>query len=284
MPMSRIKPVHNYRRRRINRIPNRQWNPPLILGDTTQIPDQPEKVAEHANRYPNGCALIVLGGYSSEHWSDLYADLKPDVILGANGVNSVIDHLDYWLCSENMNYSNKLAREGDLRAIAFMEMFHRDSGAKVKLIGNLSWNLVRDKTNCISIRRTGFEIGKLPEDFSYREYGTGLMSGWVFRQKEIMRLPQLVGDVGGQLLHMAGILGCAEVHTIGFDLLLREKSRHHFYDYPEYKVDRFRNAGNFVTYRGVETQVIWIENAKFLLSMEPVMAQDGIRWIDHSEG
>ena len=257
--------------------------PAIIPGDKLTTPDDPEAIMTHAGRYAGGRALIVLGGYSAIKWNELYEDIKPDVILGGNGVNAVIDHLDYWACTENMNYCNKLALRGDKRAQKFMEMFHLDSGAKIKLIGNLSWNLVRDKTNCISVRRAGFTIGQFPEDFIYREYGNGLMSGWIFQDKHFMRLPQLVGNVGGQLLHVAGILGCAEVHTIGFDLILRGK-RHHFYEYPAYQVDHFRNPGNFVMYKGVKTQVIWMQNAKFLKFMEPYFRRDGIRWIDHSNG
>ena len=248
-------------------------------------PDDPEGVMRHAGLYAGGKALIVLGGYSAKNWFQLHEEIKPDVILGANGVNAVIENLDYWLCSENMNFTAGKAAAGDPRAIEFMEMFHREAGAKIKLISHWSWNLLKDKTNCFSIRRDGPENkGGQTADFSFRKYGNGFASGWVFRDITRMRLPQRVGNAGCQLLHMAGILGCAEVHTVGFDLMFKEKQRHHFYEYPKYTVDHFRLPGNFITRKGIQTQSVWLECAEFLKTMEPFLKRDGIMWKDHSDG
>lgn len=247
-------------------------------------PDQPDKIMELAGQYDHGVALIVLGGPSAAGWEDLLYKIQPNVILGANGVNSMIQDLDFWLCSENMNYTSRLAATGDARAIEFMEMFHREAGAKIKLVSHRSWNLLKDTTNCISIRRTGYEPDQVPADFSYRVYGEGFMSGWVYDNFNVMNLRQRVGNAGCQLLHMAGILGCSEIHTIGFDLLFRAADRHHAYNYPVYKVDRFRKPANFIRYKGHDTQVIWMECARFLATMEPYIERAGIRWIDHSDG
>ena len=247
--------------------------------------DNPKHVMQHANRYKGGKALIVLGGYSGAGWRDLVQELKPDVLLGGNGVNQMIDNLDYWMCAENMNFSNGAAARGDPRAVAFMEMFYRNSGAKVKLISHWSWNLLHDKKDCISIMRNqGFGRGVVPENFSLREYGDGLLNGWIFKHEEAISMATRVGTVGAQLLHMAGILGCAEVHTIGLDLLQRDDNSHHWYPYPVYRIDRFRRAGMFVEYKGVQTQLIWIETAQFLKSMQPYFERDGLKWVDHSQG
>lgn len=254
------------------------------MNTTCDRPDNPTEVMKHAGRYDGGKALIVLGGPSAADWEKLSAEIKPDVILGANGVNAIIENLDYWICSENMKYTNNLAAQGDKRAIEFMDMFNRESGVKTKLVSHRSWNLLKDKSNCISIRRVGYEKEKIPPDFSYRVYGEGFMSGWIFENFKIMRMRQRVGNAGCQLLHMAAILGCAEIHTIGFDLLFREKTNHHFYKYPIYKVDHFRNPANFINYRGVDTQVIWMECARFLATMEPYIERAGVRWMDHSDG
>lgn len=249
-------------------------------------PDDPHGVMEHVNRFKDKTALIILGGLSSKNYKTLQYDIRPDVILGGNGVNSVVKDLDYWMCAENMNLSNGMAKKGDIRATAFMEMFHRDSGAKIKLISHLSWDLLRDKTNCINIRRMGYEQGKIPSDFSLRSYGEGFMAGWVFADKNAINAPLRVGTVGAQLLHMAGILGVREVHTIGFDLIMpaRVGLPDHFYPYPIYQSDRFRRPGMFVKYKGVNTQLLWIETAQFLKSMESTFENYGLKWIDHSQG
>jgi hypothetical protein len=247
-------------------------------------PDQPDKVMELAGKYPHGVALIVLGGPSAAGWEELRDRIQPDVILGANGVNSMIQGLDVWICSENMNYTSRLAASGDARGIEYMEMFHREAGAKIKLISHRSWNLLKDTSNCISIRRIGYEADQVPADFSYRVYGDGFMSGWIYDNFRYMRLRQRVGNAGCQLLHMASILGCTEIFTIGFDMLFRAADHHHAYDYPIYKVDRFRNPANFVKYKGQDTQEIWIACARFLATMEPYLERAGIRWVDHSDG
>ena len=254
------------------------------LPEVQQRNDDPAGIMRHAGRYADGRALIVLGGDSGSRWDEIKNRVRPDVIMGGNGVNAVVHGLDYWMIAENMNYTSKRAEIGDARAIEFMKMFHREAGAKIKLVSHRSWNLLRDKTNCISIRRMGYEPGQIPPDFSLRVYGEGFMSGRVYREPEFLRLPQRVGNVGVHLLHMAGILGCAEIHTIGFDMLFTKNDHHHFYEYPIYQPDHFRSSKMFVKYREVNTQVIWIETARFLKSMESYFEQAGIEWTDHSAG
>jgi len=247
-------------------------------------PDDPAGVMQHAGRYAGGTALIILGGMSSNGWQELKEEVKPDVILGGNGVNAVVQDLDVWACTENMNFTSRRAAMGEPRAMEFMEMFYREAGAKVKLISHRSWNLLKDTSRCISIRRWGWEADQVPEAFNYREYGEGFNSGWVFSDKRYMRLPQRVGNVGCQLIHMAAILGCDQVHTIGLDLMFKDKTRHHFYDYPKYMVDHFRNGPNFIDYLGAGTQAIWVQCAKFMKTTEPYLERDGIKWRDHSDG
>jgi hypothetical protein len=93
-----------------------------------------------------------------------------------------------------------------------------------------------------------------------------------------------VGTVGAQLLHMAGILGCAEVHTVGFDLMFCDNHAHHAYDYPLYKRDKFRTDKYRVEYKGIDTQWTWIETAQWLKEIEWIFERDGLKWFDHSGG
>lgn len=243
--------------------------------------DDPAGVTEHAGKYAGGVALVVLGGYSAVNWAELYAKIKPDVILGANGVNSIVHDLDYWMIAENMTRTARRAKEGEPDAIQYMEMFHRDAGAKVKLVSHHSWPHLHSTRNCIKIRRHEYLIDG--SDFSFREYRYGFLQGWVLRHTEA-GTPVNVGTVAVHLLHMAGILGAAEVHTIGYDLMFRDDTRHHAYDYPVYQPDRFRTPEAFVEYKGVKSQWFWIETAQYLKQIEPLFERDGLVWRDHSNG
>jgi len=240
--------------------------------------DDPQKMMRHAGRHKGGVALVILGGPSSARWREIAYHVNPHVYIGVNGVNSLIEDLDYWIMAENMNYSNRLASMGDERAAKFMEMFHR-KGGRTNLISHWSWGLVKEKRDCISIRRT-----TAAADFNLRDYDDGLMAGWVFDRKEFIKARMRVGTVGAQALHLAGILGCREVHTIGFDLVFPDGPAHHAYDYPPYIPDRFRTMDNFVTYEGWPTQEIWIDSARFLKSMEPAFQRAGLEWFDYSNG
>lgn len=238
---------------------------------------------KHHNRYKDGKALIVLGGYSASNWQELYDRIKPDVILGANGVNAIVPGLDYWMCAENMTRANDLSKIGDTDSVALMDMFHRDTGAKVKLVSHRSWALLENTQNCVKIRRQGYEKNEVFDWFSFRDYGLGYLAGWTLKHKEA-GVPIHVGTVAAQLLHHAGILGCAEVHTIGLDLMFRDHERHHAYPHPVYRADKFRKPGFRVTYKGAATQWAWVETAQFFKSIEPLFKRDGLKWTDHSDG
>jgi hypothetical protein len=238
----------------------------------------------HAGRYPGKRALIVLGGPSGSAVESLRQSIRFDVILGGNGVNQMVHDLDYWMCAENMTRSARLARQGEPRSVEFMKMFYRSTGDAVRLISHRSWHLLKDTTGCIRIRRKGYEgVEQMPAGFSFREYGEGYLSGPLLKHKTA-GVPVRAGTVGLHLLHHAGILGCSEVHTIGYDLAFKREDAHHWYKYPAYQPDRFRNESMFVDYQDLKTQWIWVETAEFLKELEPLFELDGITWIDHSNG
>lgn len=248
--------------------------------------DDPESVNKHAGRHKGGKALIVLGGYSSINWQELYATIQPNVILGANGVNSLVPNLDYWLMMENLTRMYRLSREGDSDALAYMEMINRDSGAKTRLVSWHSFRLLTDTRNAIRVRRQPYEISEIPKDFTFREYGLGYLAGGFSSHPEAWRenIHVNVGTVALQLIHHAGLLGVSEIHTIGLDLLFRDEKNHHAYEYPIYKVDKYRNENQFVEYRGAMTQWLWVETALYFKQIEYIFARDGIVWRDHSRG
>lgn len=243
-------------------------------------PDDVQAVRQHEGRYEGGIALAVLGGPSAQNWKRLHAELQPDIVLGANGVNAAIAGLPYWMVTENMGYAHRHRKMSHWAQV--MEMFYRDTGAQVKMINFKNWELMRNGGNlqgCIKVKRKGYPEGEWPESFSLRHYGEGFMSGWNF-QDPSKHSNQQVGTTGAQLLHLAGILGCREVHTIGFELVGND----HFYRYPEYGPDHFRKPENFVMFAGLATQAVWLEGARFLSTMRPYFERDHLIWRDHSHG
>ena len=241
-------------------------------------PDDPLAMQLHEGSFYGGKALVVLGGDSGKDWRKLRDEIQPDVILGANGTCIEIKCLDYHLIAENMTRAYKLASQGDRRQEGFMKIITTPHEAGVRLLSHRSWNLrhlMNQSDNCISIRRWQWNGESLPESFSFRHYGEGFLTGWISRHPETWApsVKVRVGTVAVQLLHMAGILGCSEVHTIGYDLCSKRPNADHWYGgYPKYQADRFR------------TQHFWIETAEFLDTIWCFFERDKLKWIDHSNG
>lgn len=250
--------------------------------------DSPKAVEALEGIYQSGVALLVLGGISNLSWRELRDEIKPDVILGANGTCFMIDDLDYHLVVENMHLAAGRASNGDKRYQRMMEILQ--AKAKTRLVSFLSWDLLDDQSNAISIKRMG-ELGDDYDDqmsrFSFRKYGDGFLSGPMFLHPGALTSPRIkfrVGTVGTQLLHLAGILGVREIHTIGMDFCFKDSDRHHGYDYPKYQPDRFRTNKMFTDYKGLPTQWDWLQGARWLQSIEWLFERDGLTWIDHSDG
>jgi len=251
-------------------------------------PDDPIAVMAHQDRYFGGKALIILGGPSGKNWQQVAEEIKPDVILTANG-NLYISGAEYWMLAENMNYQYNQARKGDDRGFAFLKMLNGHNTARFKLISHWSWSLFANHYNCIRIRRKGYELSEIPSDFTLREYGEGYLNGWMFKHTQACQehVNFRVGTVGLHLLHHAGILGCREVHTIGYDLMFKGE-RHHWYDHPPYQADRFTTESMFTKRRygelTVATRWAWVETAQYLKAIEYLFERDELVWRDHSEG
>lgn len=240
----------------------------------------------HAGKYAGGRALVVLGGPSGACWEALRETIRPDVLLTANGATR-LPGADYWMLTENMNHCHTRARKGDKYLEGFLHVLDPGNTAKNQFVSHRSWNLLRgygiDPGACTSIRRA------YPGDldcFSLRKYGDGFLAGPISRAEQAWQpgVKVRLGTVGAQLLHLAGILGCAEVHTIGFDLLFRDPEKHHWYAHPRYETGIFRTPQMFVEYKGAATQAWWVETALWLKEIEWIFKRDGLRWVDHSGG
>lgn len=253
-------------------------------------PDNPVAMQAHHARFYGGTALVVLGGDSGRNWRALRDEIKPDVIIGANGTCLEIKCLDYHVITENMNRAAKLSIRGDARQQEFMRIITEPHEAQFRLLSHRSWNLrhlMNSSENCISIRRWQWEGWSLPDSFSLRQYGEGFLSGWISRRPDTWApsVKVRVGTVAVQLLHLAGILGCKSVRTIGFDLCSKRTDADHWYKgYPKYQADRFRTESMFLEYKGLRTQYFWLETVQFLQSIRRFFERDGLEWIDHSDG
>jgi len=240
----------------------------------------------HADRFYGGVALVVLGGDSGMDWMKLRDETQPDVIMTMNGMTK-LPGADYWLLAENMNFCHIRGMQGDKRLMDFMHVLDPENTAEFKLVNHRNWNLLPlygiDEEDCISIRRTGYAD---LNNFSFREYGEGFLNGEMSEADEAWEPGVTVrkGTVGLQLLHLAGILGCKEVHTIGWDLMFRDKNKHHWYDHPTYTDGRFRTKKMFIKHKGVDTQAWWVETANYLKSLQDVFERDDLEWRDHSDG
>lgn len=251
-------------------------------------PDDPQAVMAHKGIYKDGKALIVLGGASGQEWFRVRDQVHPDVILTGNGKTD-LPGADYWMLAENMHYQWGQSQRGDERGQQFMRMINASNTARHRLISHRSWDLLPDHTNCIRIRRQGYELSEIPDNFTLREYGSGYLSGWMFKHTQACQtnVNFRVGTVGLHLLHHAGILGCSEVHTIGYDLMFKG-DKHHWYDHPAYQADRFCNDSMFVRMQYgdvfVNTRWAWVETAQYLRSIQYLFERDQFTWIDHSDG
>jgi hypothetical protein len=263
------------------------------MNDNTTRPDDPIAVSAHRGRFYGGRALVILGGPSagSGAWEELRDKLKPDVLLTCNGATN-IPGVDYWLLGENMSRAAGYAEHGIERDRKFMRMFTDPNTAKTKMISHRSWHLLDrfgiDKSNCICIRRRGYELEEIPADFSLREYGEGFFYGGLFKRRAAVgrRVQYHVGTVALHLIHLAGILGCAEVHTIGYDMCFPNgrNGKHHHYDHPGYEPDKFRTEQMFTSYEGLDTMWDWIEAGCFISQIEYLFGHARLRWQDHSHG
>jgi len=253
--------------------------------------DDPVGVMKFAGKYEDGVALIVLGGTSGRHWKSLQSEIRPNVILGANGTCFEIKDLDFHMVAENMHMASGYAAKGMQRYQEIMRIFTASHQAKTRLVSCLSWDLLESTKNCVSIRRWGEaepdgydrQIG----EFNVREYGEGFLHGRMLKKLGALkpRVRFRVGTVAVHLLHMAGILGVREVHTIGFDQCFKQEESHHWYKYPVYEVDRFRLPAMFTSCAGLKTQWDWLEGAIWLAEeIDPLFRQAGLNWYDHSNG
>ncbi len=242
--------------------------------------DSPKKMKKHEGKFKGKTAMIVLGGPSAREWEKCCDEIQPDVLIGANGVNQTITNLDYWLCTENMSFPHRRAEQGEERYIDIMAMYQL-TGAKYRMVSRKTHHLIEDKRNLIKIRRFGVEAQNLHR-FTFRQYQLGLINGSRMQRPRVVK-DLRAGTVGLQCIHLAGLLGCENIHTIGYDLMFKEGD-HHWYNYPPYAGGRFWGRNMFTEWKKIKTLWFWVDTVAFMKKIEPVLERDGIIWTDHSHG
>ena len=246
-------------------------------------------IEDYAGKEKGRRCLIIAGGSSGVDWKRIRDQVQPDFLLGLNAAKNSIPNLDYWLCHENIDkYLNRYRNNpDDEEARRYIEGWQNtDSTTRpgVCFINRRILNNFTDPETIVPIRSAVYRKGL----FRFRKYGRGLLCGSPMQHVEgvdgnIHKKMPVVGTALSRGIHLAGILGASEIHTIGADLCFRGESDH-WYDFPAYNVETWRTEKMFVEYAGVRTQWIWIETAQFLKTLEPQMAAEGITWRDWSNG
>lgn len=249
---------------------------------TLRFPPDVAEIVKHEGTRKDEVGLIVLGGPSAAAWKRIKKQYNPTCLIIANGANTMIEDPDFWVLAENMSPQAKLARTHDPRAIDFIKTVNAPMSPKtVRFVNRKSFHLLQNKLNAVSI---SFAIYEDLNKFNSRTYGAGFILGPFLRRTDTMKTPVRVGTVALQCLHIAAFLGLKQVHTIGLDLLYTNNKSHHWYKWPAYKPDVYRNDTMFTTFKGVKTQFFWIEAAEYLIKLYPHFLSQGMQWFDHSNG
>lgn len=262
--------------------------------------DEPEKMNALMGLHNGGKALVIAGGPSAKDggWQNLKSQINPDVIITANGATQ-IPQADFWMLAENMSRAANKMEYGNQRDQELMKMITAPNTAKIKLISHHNFERKNgnpsvierfgiNTSNVIIIKRKGYEIEEIPPNFTLREYREGFFYGGLIKTREAVgrRVQYHVGTVTMHMIHLAGILGCQEVHTIGYDLCFPNgvNSDHHWYIHPKYQPDKFRTEKMFTQFQGLDTMWDWMEAAEFISQIEYIFKRDRFKWVDHSHG
>jgi len=245
-----------------------------------------DKIKEHVGKYEGGKALIVLGGESGRRWRRVFNKVKPDVVIGVNGVNTKID-LDYWIIVEGGVCHN-------------LPSFQNTS-PRYRLVHSYGFDALENFYNAIRIMRAAdidsrtqelephLLTGETRAPFDIRKYGIGLLSGDMMQNTDVLKYKRhRCGTVAVQAIHWAGILGVNQIHTVGLDLCFKKgfDGEHHWYADRQYSEENeWWDVGMFETYCGLDTSWFWIESGEYILKLNRLVLEPaGIKFVDHSNG
>lgn len=197
-------------------------------------------------------ALVVCGGMSGKDWQQYPADF----IIAVNGAVSQIPDCDYFMCTECDVVGEYIHTETPAHRI-----LHNRWAKRMARMDNVYGTVKSDQETDVR----------------------GIAQG-------VWRGPQTeAGGVGTSALgalHLAGVLGCSAVHSVGIDLCFKDAARHHWYDERRYFEDLLSGCNQrIVQCAGLDTMPFWVQSAKYLLWWRDTYAAPaGLDWRDHSDG
>lgn len=197
-------------------------------------------------------ALVVCGGMSGANWRDVRADF----IIAVNGAVTQLPNARYFMCTE---------------CDVVGEYIHTETPTFRILHQRWAKRMAR-KDNV-------YATCKSDQETDVRRIKEGVWRG-------PMSSAGGVGTSAVGALHLAGILGCSTVHSVGIDLCFKDDASHHWYEERRYFEDLLAGCNQtLVECAGLKTMPFWLESAKYLLYWREAYAEPGgLTWIDHSNG
>lgn len=245
----------------------------------------PQDLRKLRGKHTGETALLVGGGISGGNWRNIYdaltdRDGKPPVVISMNGCNQdreLSSLIDYHLCLECDPPLPVWQWIPLPRATVFMNW----RTAHPEWMGAAPDVLEGYRKHChdlILVERSNGEHGP-PEDH-VRNVNHGLWYG-----PFITAGTPPLGTGFNQLPHLAGILGCAECHSTGVDLCIKDQGRHHWYKDELYNDPSGRKPSwEVIEHEGLQTFEWWRQSAFYLVGLRWLWWQQGLRWYDYSEG
>jgi hypothetical protein len=213
-------------------------------------------------------ALLVAGGPSGKRWKELAEKILPDFIICLNGaiVGIAADELgksllDYWLF---MDYDPPVPDWVD-KAAAVKNVCKVVSRPMATVFGGSI--TARTSTTEPDVRRSLHGLRMWPA---------------------VAPGTRLTGTTSANALHLAGILGCSRVSSVGIDLCF--DSGQHWYHCREYGVHPTMSGGEMeprafvVNGKRVVSCKWFIESGKRLIEYREQLTAANMDWRDYSGG
>lgn len=211
-------------------------------------------IRELIGREAGSTALVICGGASGANWRDYANDA--DLLIVVNGAVTAIPDCRYFMCTETDVTGEYIHTETPVHRVLHFRWAKR----------------MANKGNVYAAHKSDQETD-----------ARGIVEG-VWRGPNTSAGGSGTSALGA--LHLAGILGCKTVHSIGIDLCFRDTSNHHWYAERRYFSDLLSGCNQtLVDCAGLKTMPFWIQSAKYLnYWRETYAVPAGLDWQDHSNG
>lgn len=234
----------------------------------------PRVYAELQGRWTGQTALLVAGGLSAANWRELKKRVKPDIVIGVNGaVQDAGSELDFWVTTET---TSALRTEWIMDECPKHRIHNwKCQTAPIQRLDTEGKWVETDLRIPSNDKTYWLARVEVHPGFLLRDYGLGLIMGPYGHH-----LGSYITSVSLQAFHLACLLGCWQVHTVGLDFCVPAvEGDHHFY--PDQQIA----AKRLIPWKGVQTLRVWLELVRWWKEkIRPMCAQEGIEWTEHSGG